>query len=131
MTKGVFKDLSGKRYGRLVVLRRTVNKKSFHPMWECQCDCGEVCVVRGSSLTSTKETAQTRSCGCLHMVGGNYDAYYYEVDGIKDTIAGHARRVGLSPSAMRRRVLEWQNTKAALTMPPRESMRRTKTKAAV
>lgn len=53
-------DLVGKRFGRLVVLRRTENNyKGTH--WLCRCDCGNVVEVYGSSLNR----GMTKSCGCL------------------------------------------------------------------
>lgn len=55
------KDLTGKRFGRLTVLRFE-GKKLGHLMWECKCDCGEMRIVRGSALTSMN----TQSCGCFH-----------------------------------------------------------------
>ena len=57
-------DLTGKRVGRLVVLRATSRRvgKNGDVLWECQCDCGNVTEVRTSLLIS----GRTRSCGCLH-----------------------------------------------------------------
>lgn len=54
------KDETGKRYARLVVLRRAENIDE-QAGWLCQCDCGEVVTVRGNPLRS----GRTRSCGCL------------------------------------------------------------------
>lgn len=53
-------DLTGQRFGRLVVSRRAEcgGKK---PLWHCVCDCGVICLVRGYRLRS----GETRSCGCL------------------------------------------------------------------
>lgn len=50
-------DLTGKRFGRLVVLRRCESDKR---KWNCQCDCGNKTSVLTSQLTSGK----TKSCGC-------------------------------------------------------------------
>lgn len=55
------KDLSGKRFGRLVVLRRAENNKSGDAFWFCKCDCdGKEVKVKGGSLRSGK----TQSCTC-------------------------------------------------------------------
>lgn len=54
-------NLSGKRFGRLVVLSFS-NLPNCRPHWLCQCDCGKQAVVSGLNLKS----AHTRSCGCLH-----------------------------------------------------------------
>lgn len=53
-------SIIGKRFGRLVVLKKskTKNNKSY---WECQCDCGNICVVSRSNLKG----GVTKSCGCL------------------------------------------------------------------
>lgn len=53
-------DLTGLRFGKLVVIKRVENDTSGNRMWLCQCDCGSVSVVGGRHLTSHK----TISCGC-------------------------------------------------------------------
>lgn len=54
-------DLTGKRFGRLTVIKRVAsqNKRS---MWFCECDCGGHKAARGSDL----KNGHTQSCGCLH-----------------------------------------------------------------
>ena len=60
-----FIDLTGQRFGRLVVLFRDVNKVSKNGrqvvMWKCVCDCGNELSVSGDSLRNNN----TRSCGCI------------------------------------------------------------------
>lgn len=57
------RDLTGQRFGRLLVLYRYCeNTPGKNAQWVCQCDCGNVKVIRGGSLT--KATKPTRSCGC-------------------------------------------------------------------
>lgn len=59
-------NLENKRFGKLVVIRRTENyiqpsnKKRLQ--WECVCDCGNKIIIRGDSLTNNN----TRSCGCIN-----------------------------------------------------------------
>lgn len=55
-------DLSGKRFGRLTVLRYDHTDKCGHGMWLCQCDCGNKKIVIGGNLKS----GNSKSCGCLH-----------------------------------------------------------------
>lgn len=50
----------GKRFGRLVVLEEAGHLGPFLA-FSCQCDCGNITVVRGLSLRSKNTT----SCGCL------------------------------------------------------------------
>lgn len=54
------KELTGKRFGKLTVIRET-GKKNGHYVWECKCSCGEIINVVGSKLTN----GHTKSCGCF------------------------------------------------------------------
>lgn len=54
-------DLTGQRFGRLVVLsRHRDNDKQGATRWSCRCDCGASTIVRRSDLRD----GNTRSCGC-------------------------------------------------------------------
>lgn len=55
-----FIDRIGVRYGRLVVQKRVGTTASKKTAWECLCDCGNITIVDGCSLT----TKNTISCGC-------------------------------------------------------------------
>lgn len=56
-----FIDLTGQRFGRLLVLGFDKKDRFRQFMWLCKCDCGNVVSVRGYSLRS----GNTQSCGCL------------------------------------------------------------------
>lgn len=43
-------DLTGQRFGRWLVLKRTSNDKRGEATWLCRCDCGEKKIVRGGTL---------------------------------------------------------------------------------
>ena len=62
--QSTFEDLTGKSFGRLLVLHRLPNHVTpsgqTKTMWRCQCDCGKECDVYTSQLKSGKN-----SCGCL------------------------------------------------------------------
>ena len=60
MTEGQLIDMSGKRFGRLLVLDY-VGSKSRRSLWRCKCDCGKETIVQGSNLRQ----GDTTSCGCL------------------------------------------------------------------
>lgn len=53
-------DLTGQRFGRLVVVERAGSNAHGAAMWRCVCDCGGEARVRGDGLRS----GRTRSCGC-------------------------------------------------------------------
>lgn len=67
MLMGKLKDLTGQRFGRLVVIERAENyvqpsgqKKT---QWRCKCDCGNEIITVGYNLTRGLCT----SCGCVRI----------------------------------------------------------------
>lgn len=54
-------NLTDKKFGRLLVLEETPQRKSGHVVWKCKCDCGKECLVSGKLLRN----GDTQSCGCL------------------------------------------------------------------
>lgn len=54
------RDLKSQRFGRLVVLYDTGERKNREIVWHCRCDCGSEVNVIGSNLIS----GRTKSCGC-------------------------------------------------------------------
>lgn len=64
--KGKYKDITGQRFGKLVVNsdgKKKSNGDKRGLLWLCKCDCGNEVWVSGASL----RTGNTKSCGCLHM----------------------------------------------------------------
>lgn len=57
-----FKDITGQRFGRLVVESYAGTNSGGMALWNCKCDCGGIAVVTGSHLRN----GHTRSCGCFH-----------------------------------------------------------------
>ena len=63
----MIKDLTNQRFGLLVAKKHLTDKKdNSHYIWECVCDCGNVCLVNSSSLVR----GFTSSCGCLNASKG-------------------------------------------------------------
>ena len=58
---GKFEDLTGQKFGRLLVVDRAPNKNG-RTCWNCICDCGTSVAVISKSL----KDGNTKSCGCLH-----------------------------------------------------------------
>ena len=54
-----FIDLSGKKIGRFMVIKRVLKRPGV--WWKCKCRCGVVKTLRANELLS----GNTRSCGCL------------------------------------------------------------------
>lgn len=53
-------DLSESRFGRLLVLREDVERRTKHRYWLCRCDCGTEKVVSQDHIG-----IRTFSCGCF------------------------------------------------------------------
>lgn len=52
-------DLTNKNFGKLKVIKRVDNKEK-RALWECQCECGNICYLRSRYLLSMN----VKSCGC-------------------------------------------------------------------
>lgn len=63
-------DISGQRFGRLIVLEKVKNEKEkAHELkWRCLCDCGNEKIVIGCKLRN----GTTKSCGCLWRENLNF-----------------------------------------------------------
>lgn len=57
------KDISNKRFGRLVTLKPTEKRTEYNGsiIWECRCKCGNICYISECDLTRNG----VKSCGCL------------------------------------------------------------------
>ena len=56
-----FIDLTGKRFGKLIVKNRVFIEGEKEGFWFCECDCGNTKIVKGKYLRD----GLTKSCGCL------------------------------------------------------------------
>lgn len=67
----MLKDLTGKKFGKLTVIKRNLsyatenNIVSKHTYWDCVCDCGGKITVLGASLMQ----GLTTSCGYIFSLG--------------------------------------------------------------
>ena len=58
-------DLTGEKFGRLVIIEIANKNKRGNYKWICLCDCGKEVVVVGHSI----RRGHTKSCGCLQKEG--------------------------------------------------------------
>lgn len=76
-------NLMGRRFGRLMVLRRTaspiLHKKPTDAWWLCICDCGREKAIRSTCI----RLRATNSCGCLYKD--------------RPIVHGHSRKLKRSP----------------------------------
>lgn len=61
------KNRIGEKHGRLAVIKRAedfvCSSGRKVVMWECKCECGNICNVAATSL----QRGATKSCGCLNL----------------------------------------------------------------
>lgn len=60
------KDITGKRFGLLVAIRPTKERRTGSVVWECRCDCGNIVLWSRKELLSRR----TPNCGCLGVRKG-------------------------------------------------------------
>lgn len=77
---GKFVDLTGQRFGRLTVIKKTEKNKYGGNMFLCKCECGNTKKVTAGHLND----GSVRSCGCLikntplhSKHGKSYTRIYY------------------------------------------------------
>lgn len=76
-----FKDETGNKYGKLLVINRVENNTKGTAKWLCKCDCGNFSEVLGTSLRNGK----SKSCGCA--IGNErsgfavYNIFYRSIKG--------------------------------------------------
>jgi hypothetical protein len=91
-------DLSGKKFTRLIVIEFAGYEKGRRAaLWRCECECGEVVVVRATTL----KNGETRSCGCLFIELNRESATH-----------GHAHANALSPE-----YVSWRSMRARCMYP--------------
>lgn len=59
---GKFIDLTGNKYGRLLVISRVPGLQNRKVVYVCKCDCGKEVITRSDSL----KNGHAQSCGCRH-----------------------------------------------------------------
>jgi hypothetical protein len=70
-------NLAGKRFGKLVAIEPTSERRGKGIVWRCVCDCGKSAKVVASKLFS----GHTRSCGCLILEVSPGDPRYRHGEG--------------------------------------------------
>lgn len=55
-------DIQGKKFNKLTAIRLTDIRKHKQKVWECRCDCGNICYFDAYLLNR----GYAKSCGCLH-----------------------------------------------------------------
>lgn len=88
-----FKDRTGMRYGRLIVIKYAGKDNRGKHLWLCKCDCGNEKIVVGDNLSS----GRSNSCGCLKKEflsrrGNQYGLYENREEAILKVQYSHLKR---------------------------------------
>lgn len=92
-----YNNLLGQKFGKLTVIEKTDKRQQGSIMWKCQCDCGNIKEINGSSLIN----GYTKSCGCSFYSHGeeninkiltdNKIPYLYNIGYFPDLISDKGR----------------------------------------
>ena len=94
-------DLTGQRYGRLTVLKRTENGNHGQTCWLCRCDCGIEKTFQSDNIRS----GHTKSCGCFRR------EVMRRLRILPKGVAAFNGLVIMMRAGAKKRGLEWQLTK--------------------
>jgi hypothetical protein len=59
-------ELTGRRFGRLVVIEHAGSSRQGARLWRCNCDCGKEVIIRADNLRNAKSCGCTRGRGPTH-----------------------------------------------------------------
>lgn len=109
---GNFIDITGQKFNKWTVLSYSYSKnKAIY--WKCQCDCGNIKEVDGSSVRYGK----SKSCGCLHKEIVTNNTFASKSKGESGANALYSKYTG----GARRRDLEFSLSKEAFLKLTKES----------
>jgi hypothetical protein len=69
-----FLDLTGARFGHLVILSKTEKRRSTYVVWKAKCDCGRECEVTSLQLHYCENTACCGHVDCQYRRKANSHA---------------------------------------------------------
>jgi hypothetical protein len=89
-------DITGQRFGRLLVLHKGSVSKTGGSIWICRCECGNEATANASNLRN----GSTLSCRCLRketsqQLGSN--PAFIKIRSAKLTVHGHKKRGAMTP----------------------------------
>lgn len=57
-------DLTGQKFNKLTVIKKIGKDKNNNCIWECKCDCGNLC----NAITKELKNGHKKSCGCILLL---------------------------------------------------------------
>lgn len=86
-----FADISGERFGKLLVLGLDHMDKKRGAYWKCVCDCGNFKIFSSSSM----QRGHTKSCGCYHKEKTSIEFGKASMNALYNSYKGGARNRNL------------------------------------
>jgi len=84
-------DLTGKKFGRLTVIKRSYPNKNWKdPNWLCKCECGTEKIIGGTHLRD----GHIKSCGCLAGNKAKLSSGVSSMRGLMNSYRKHAKERG-------------------------------------
>jgi hypothetical protein len=105
---GNWKDLSGQRFGRLVVIEcaGSSKKSNYQSLWKCKCDCGNTAIVGRVQL----KQGDTKSCGCLRKELASENNSIRPYEALYNKLVTRCNRLGREISLTYEQFVEFTNT---------------------
>ena len=75
--RAAYRDLAGRRFGRLIALEPVEARRKGSVVWRCRCDCGQECEHPAKTLAE----GRALSCGCLRHENESLQKSLHYVDG--------------------------------------------------
>lgn len=92
------KNLKNKRFGKWTVKGRRGKDKIGNSLWECECDCGHVGIVRASALKSGKSTQCKECTNTVLWEGNKKDDFHVASGTVYQQVKSNAKARGLKCS---------------------------------
>lgn len=97
-------DIRGQRFGKLIALAPTEERRNGSVVWQCQCDCGRECRYPLKTLRQ----GSAKSCGCLK---GENDTLQRSLHYVEDTCIEFIDNVRKSNDGEHHRGVDYQHGK--------------------
>lgn len=105
---GKFVDITGRRFGKWLVIERVGKSKHGSLLWKCICDCGREKINQGGVL----RFGSTKSCGCgdsLLKTHGMSNTRLYSIWGSMRERCYRKKHMAYKNYGGRGIIIEWKN----------------------
>lgn len=98
-------ELTGKKFGRLFVVRKIGENNRGNYLWLCRCDCGNETVVVGTNLKS----GNTKSCKCLQKYTNIKRSTFHGHRSVNNTTGTYRSWQMMKNRCLNRKDVQWND----------------------